>query len=287
MASRKLQVLQLPVLMEQDFGFYEGKSFLQRAQDSKVSGKKAHEEQHQNDVDFVPPESKESMAERADRFLDEHLLPVLHSEPSESEDIVAVVSHGILLSSLWRCLLRRLPAKSVHLAPEILGSQPFVDLEHLGGWSNTGYLELSLTQVQPIALSEAKAGSVSAVAQSQATETGFTQGSVSSKQSTTSIVASEDNTASFKLGDDTVRVLQTEKTIVPLTSPIPPSDVPKSLPTPPNSTWMLNGWTAMIRTVNGKAHLRGLKRTGGGVGSAKFEEGQKTLETFFKRRKVE
>jgi len=40
-----------------------------------------------------------------------------------------------------------------------------------------------------------------------------------------------------------------------------------------------------VKTINGKDHLKGLKRTGGGLGSSKFEEGQKSIETFFKKRK--
>jgi hypothetical protein len=39
-------------------------------------------------------------------------------------------------------------------------------------------------------------------------------------------------------------------------------------------------------TVNGKDHLKGLKRTGGGVGSSRHDASQKGIESFFKRRKV-
>ena len=49
---------------------------------------------------------------------------------------------------------------------------------------------------------------------------------------------------------------------------------------------ILHGWNMVIRKVNGKDHLKGLKRTGGGVGSSQFDEGQKKIETFFKKQKV-
>jgi hypothetical protein len=47
------------------------------------------------------------------------------------------------------------------------------------------------------------------------------------------------------------------------------------------------GWSSIILAINGKDHLRGLKRTGGGVGSSRHDASQKCIKTFFKRRKVE
>ncbi|KAH7120276.1 histidine phosphatase superfamily [Dactylonectria estremocensis] len=37
-----------------------------------------------------------------------------------------------------------------------------------------------------------------------------------------------------------------------------------------------------VKTVNGVDHVKGLKRTRGGIGSAKFDEKQKTMDSFFK-----
>jgi hypothetical protein len=48
----------------------------------------------------------------------------------------------------------------------------------------------------------------------------------------------------------------------------------------------LPGWNIIIQKINGKDHLKGLKRTGGGVGSSRFDEGQRKIETFFKKQKV-
>ncbi|KAL6710868.1 hypothetical protein ACN47E_007925 [Coniothyrium glycines] len=55
----------------------------------------------------------------------------------------------------------------------------------------------------------------------------------------------------------------------------------------PTSKAIIEGWTTVIRTINGKDHLLGLKRTGGGVGSSRHDASQKSIETFFKRRKVD
>ena len=49
---------------------------------------------------------------------------------------------------------------------------------------------------------------------------------------------------------------------------------------------LLYGWTTIIKVINGRGHLQGLKRTGGGVGSARHDDGQKSIETFFKRRRT-
>lgn len=60
-------------------------------------------------------------------------------------------------------------------------------------------------------------------------------------------------------------------------------------PTAPGSSKLSSaqGWTTTIMTINGKDHLKGLKRTGGGVGSSRHDASQKGIESFFKRRKVE
>jgi hypothetical protein len=60
-------------------------------------------------------------------------------------------------------------------------------------------------------------------------------------------------------------------------------------PTTPRSSKLSSdqGWTTTIMTINGKDHLKGLKRTGGGVGSSRHDASQKGIESFFKRRKVD
>lgn len=84
------------------------------------------------------------MQKRMNTFLHEYLMPVLCADDADELPTVAVVSHGIILSQLWRCFLRLLPPNSVTLSPEVHLQGGAVTLEHLGGWSNTGYLELNV-----------------------------------------------------------------------------------------------------------------------------------------------
>lgn len=161
---RNVEIVQVSELIEQDFGlvsrtdstqlsglltacypsFYEGKSFQSRT-DPKKTGKEGHREKHKDDPGFIDVESKDSLNKRADMFLDQHLLPLLGKGCRSGHGAIAVVSHGILLSHLWRRLLLRLPPKSVAVAPDIIANKGSIILQHLGGWSNTGYLQLLLT----------------------------------------------------------------------------------------------------------------------------------------------
>ena len=229
-AQRKLQrnerhslhVEKLSVLREQDFGFYEGKPFYAKPRDSSKSGKESHRSQHINDPSFKDVESKEAMMVRMEDFLKTHITPFLKKDAPQANPVIVIVSHGIILSMLWRCILKRFPTNSIRLGSglAIRGGGPST-LEHIGGWSNTGYLELDIVRLNP-------------------------------PTSTTLPVATG--------GPQVTGV-----------------DRPNSL---------LHGYTMVIQAVNSKEHLKGLKRTGGGVGSSKFDEGQKTIDSFFKRRKV-
>lgn len=222
--ANKLQVTVKEVLREQDFGFYEGKPFYARPRDAHKSGKENHRSQHQDDPDFQDVESKGSMDSRMNTFLAHDLLPLLFDEQQE-ENIIAVVSHGIILSHLWRCFLRLLPKNSVTLMAGLsVGKGEATPLEYLGGWSNTGYLELDIKRKSLAAIEPTK-----------------------SKSSLEP----------------------------PLSQSIDKDSLPK-----------LHNYKVTIKMVNGKEHLQGLKRTKGGVGSSKFDEGQKSIESFFKKQKV-
>lgn len=217
----------LKVLREQDFGFYEGKPFYARPRGSNKSGKDTHRAQHHDNPDFRDVESKESMALRMNQFLKEYLIPLIHGMPQGKDDAIMIVSHGIILSHLWRCFLKLLPMSSVTLSPGLsVGTGGVTPLEYLGGWSNTGYLELEIQK----------------------------QGSAQDS------------------------VVRSRKAPSPTTSH--PSE-PRNTDTPPP----LDCYNVSIKTVNGKEHLQGLKRTKG-VGSSKFDEGQKSIDSFFKKRKV-
>ena len=228
--DHELVVTQSLLLREQDFGFYEGKPFYARSRGTNKTGKDIHRAEHHEEPGFKDIESKESMALRMDTFLDEHLLPILQSEIEGSEETVAIVSHGIIVSVLWKCLLKRFAAQTVSLAPGLnVGGGRVTPLEYLGGWSNTGYLELDIRPSQVL------------------------------KENHTP-VANDDAGAVDKSPD--IQHLG------------------------PTISAVFIGRKMVIKTVNGKEHLKGLKRTGGGVGSSKFDEGQKKIESFFKKRKV-
>ena len=135
-------IRQLKILQEQDFGRYEGKSFGARAKEQV----KTSVSQQKLTADGNEPESKAAMFARMDGFLEEYLLPVLlRSKSTDSEPVVAVVSHGMVLSALWRCLLKRFALYSVAVGHGVdLRSGDVTSLERLGAWSNTGFLNLSI-----------------------------------------------------------------------------------------------------------------------------------------------
>ncbi|KAL8772433.1 MAG: hypothetical protein Q9209_002384 [Squamulea sp. 1 TL-2023] len=226
--AASLTVRQLPVLREQDFGFYEGKPFFARQRDSRKSGKDNHRSQHQDEPGFQDVESKESMAARTNTFVVEHLKPLVLKQLSEKQPVVAIVSHGIFLSHLWRSILGMFSKHTVALAPGLsVGSGGVTPLEHLGGWSNTGYLELDI--IRPLLGGQVELRSTDPVAGVHPTSTAKAE----------------------------------EADIM-------------GLPTT---------FKMLIKTVNGKEHLKGLKRTRG-VGSSQHDEGQKKIESFFKKTKA-
>lgn len=128
------EVVQLQILREQDFGSYECSKWSSKATENDVLPNAANS-------DFVPKETKQAMRARADEFLDDYFTPLLYLESAEEES-VAVVSHGLLLATLWKTLLARFPERSVSLGPNVGTKGGSQLLEYLPGWSNTGYLEL-------------------------------------------------------------------------------------------------------------------------------------------------
>lgn len=254
-------VVQLPVLMERDFGFYEGKKWYEKPPESKVGSEQSLE--NKKAAGFVDIESKDSMVQRVDAFLDGHLLPLLDTLTESTDQAVAVVSHGIILSVLWKRLLLRLPPKSVSFSPE-LSVDPRVSLEHLGAWSNTGYLELHMklaTQKPSITQNSLEpAASVKTIPQDD--NVGVEIRHLNAQQITQSdanISEQDRNNASIQH--------------TALATQAPPSKLAPE-------------WAIVIQTINGKIHLKGLKRTGGGVGSARHDASQKSIDGFFKRQKI-
>ncbi len=256
-------VVKLPLLVEQDFGSMEGKKWYDRPSESKVSEGERVGLQGKDAMDFVDVESRKAMAKRADAFLDKHFLPLLDDALPLVNSVVAIVSHGIFLSTLWKRLLLRLPPKSVALSPELqVTARP--SLEHLGGWANTGYLELHLEKpLREDPDATTKAHPASLPEPSSLPDTGSGIGKVDLPPLTAT-----DNTAA--------------ETSIPETESSKATRVPRL-----STSRLTNEWMTTVLTINGKDHLKGLKRTGGGVGSSRHDTSQKSIDTFFKRRRVE
>jgi hypothetical protein len=256
-------VVQVPLLVEQSFGSMEGKKSYQRPPESKLTGKECHCAESTGTARFVDVESKDAMAQRADTFLDMHLMPLLDDTSSAAEKCVAIVSHGIFLSTLWKRLLLRLPAKSVVLCPE-LQAPARSSLEHLGGWSNTGFLELDMTcpsrYPTPIEPPSSTPVPASLPAETLTTNDGLGKVELSQVSDDEKLPQKGATEASATTNDAALRML-----------------TPR----------IAHGWQTTILAINGKDHLKGLKRTGGGVGNSRHDTSQKSIRIFFKRRKVE
>ncbi|KAH6721725.1 histidine phosphatase superfamily [Leptodontidium sp. 2 PMI_412] len=238
------ETTKLEVLREQDFGFYEGKSFIERPRDGNKSGKAAHQDEHRNDPGFTAVESKDSMKTRSDTFIDMHLSPLLKQVPEDGT--VAVVAHGIILSHLWRTFLKRFHPSKVSVGQGIDTPGNGFSLEHLGGWSNTGYLDLEVKSVP-------------------AKDTATTAESTGTAELAEKSRPSED------------------KSDLPQNPSIPPPTL-SAMAQP--STQFLD-MSLVVRAVNSKEHLIGLKKTRGGIGSLQHDASQKTVDSFFKKRRTE
>lgn len=189
----KPELQQLVELREKDFGSGEGQSF---ATGAKGRDQRPH----------VGAETAQAMRARADTFLEDHLLPLLVPSTGESgKTSVVVVAHGLILSTLFKRLCEHVSAGSITLAPEATASGHLFptnsaksDVVVLPSWSNTGYLEATLTPTSPR------------------------------------------DWASVKMH---------------------------------------------VCRANSTDHLKGLRKTRGGIGSARFDEKQKTMESFFTKKR--
>ncbi|KAK4555481.1 hypothetical protein LTR86_007233 [Recurvomyces mirabilis] len=274
---RRVEIVKVQDLIEQDFGFYEGKSFFARSE-AKKSGRDGHYDKHKHDPGFVDVESKESMCKRADAFLDLHLLPLIlaQSRDAEAEMTVAIVSHGMLLANLWRRLLLRLPRKSLRISAEVTAARGPVVLEHLGGWGNTGYLELELRRDDvegDVAVAAGDAVKTPAPEEVFDTEVvpspapPFAPADTSTSTSPTPVPPPA--AADEAEGSSESKRFATTSTALP----------------PPSKSLSLAGWSTTILAVDSKQHLVGFKRQRGGIGRIAHDEGQKKLDGFFKRQK--
>ncbi|KAH8687397.1 histidine phosphatase superfamily [Tricladium varicosporioides] len=248
-------VTRLEILREQDFGFYEGKQFFERPRHPDQSSKEAHLAAHRNNPGFKDVESKSAMMARMESFIESHLLQLIHD--IEDECSVVVVAHGIILSYLWRSIVRRFHPNNVAVATGIvIGDR---GIEYLGGWSNTGYLDLEVKQRPDF---ETKSGS----------SIDHSEKLVEQPPSTTEKEPSLDHS-------------------VPPQSPIKTVSPPSILHTSPTiakpaeSQLDLFNMSLVVKAVNSQLHLRGLKKTRGGLGSLKHDPGQQTMDSFFNKKR--
>lgn len=127
-------VRQLSVLQEVDFGSREGTSYRSSRSTTTAHGS-----------DWRDRENNESMAVRADRFIDEYLVPAImdtyFSNKNTKGLAIAVTSHGIFLGVLWMRLLARFWKANVSSAADFSGRKFH--------WSNTGYIMLDLIPGPP------------------------------------------------------------------------------------------------------------------------------------------
>ncbi|KAF7192556.1 Adenosylcobalamin/alpha-ribazole phosphatase [Pseudocercospora fuligena] len=264
--SEPVQIVQVQELIEQNFGFYEGRQFQART-DPKKTGREAHRLQHQNDPGFVDVESKDSMNRRADVFLDEHLMPLFSQCRGQDRFCVAVVSHGMLLSHLWRRLLLRLPSKSVTVDSAVTAARGPVVLQHLGGFSNTGYLELAIKRVagpQQSSVDNSTALSKQSSAVASSADAGTFNDTAEEKLQDLPMPTSDRSASPGPKHPTSEAVVET-------------ANDPLCLPT---------GWITLILSIDRKDHLTGLKRQRGGIGRSAHDEKQGRLEAFFKKQRT-
>ncbi|KAK2627619.1 hypothetical protein QTJ16_003585 [Diplocarpon rosae] len=241
-----IQTVRLEALREQSFGSYEGKHFFLRSKEENKSRKEAHQDTHRNDPGFKDVESKDSMMTRSDTFIDDHLIQLLHEVPEHNT--VVIVAHGIILSHLWRAFLKRFSPGSVSIGLGIDTSGNGFSLEHLGGWSNTGYLDLEIKVIED---------------------------SLSAEEMPKTALPRAD-AADMTVAEGLTSVNHPQKLL-----PTPPV-----VSSSPHSPRLLN-MSLVVKAVNSRQHLLNLRKTRGGIGSLEHDSKQKTVDSFFKKRRLE
>lgn len=158
-----------------------------------------------------------------------------------------------------------LPHKSVALSPGLQAiARP--SLEHLGGWSNTGYLELRMTRIDR--------GDSTVIAQVPAVPTLERCSSLVEMPATNEgLDETEASDPATEHGSAPQQVSQ-----VPTRAAVAAS--------PAIRPRIARGWSSTILAINGKDHLRGIKRTRGGIGSSRHDASQSSIKIFFKRCKT-
>lgn len=241
------------MLREKDFGSDEGMRFGSRGGAQKTGPSSA--------AARVEPESQQSMKARVDIFVDQHFVPTAARAAADARPAaIAIVAHGIILNVLLRTLLTRFgPEEMARLAKP--GDAPWRS-EWLAAWSNTGYLELELRVATPVAVSDPAVFGTS-THQAQPASDREHAPDLSNIESAVVPVAS--------LEEITV-IEETDRVSAPPATPSGEAAAP-----------MVPDIQLFVKAVNSVEHLQGLKKTRGGIGSAGFDEKQRTVDSFFAR----
>lgn len=195
----------------------------------------------QSSAGWIEPESKESMKARVERFIDNHLIPTV------LRGFHSDVNHSLAIVAhgiILNVLLRCLLAR---FGPDELTklTRPTDTpgkMEWLASWSNTGYLEADLR----LRINAPQAAARQSPRPSPPATPGNTRpmlGSVVPGQASRENAVATAETRPVE--SPTVEVLMT------------------------------------VTSVNTTDHLQGLKKTRGGIGSAAFDQKQKTMDSFF------
>lgn len=252
-----------PLLIEQDFGSLEGKSWANQTPKNALAREGASF--LNNTKTNTPKESKQSLQYRADSFLDLQLLPTLRTASNSDSSVIMVVSHGIILRYILRQFALRLPERSLFMGT--CEEENIIDprlLDDLCQWSNTGYVELRFEK-----LIGTSCEYHNAFGYDGGEETSHREANLTSSSPESLAVEGRVNKLTCHCDGRTCAEVK------------PNNGNIRHKYTSGNSIFP-NTWVTLVETVNGAKHLQSLKRTGGGIGSAQFDKRQKTLKGFLK-----
>jgi hypothetical protein len=167
-------------------------------------------------------------------------------------------------------LLKRFPVGDVRVLPGVQAAERGFSLEYLGGWSNTGYLELEVKSKQEHT-SDGEEHSTS----TKATNLPRPESMSSAPAENVAPAPISTHAKSAESPSESANVPQK-----PFTPP------PAPLHTSPASSKLVS-MSLLVKAVNSQDHLKGLKKTRGGIGSLKHDSSQKTMDSFFKKRRFE
>ena len=231
------------------------------------------------------------MIARVEAFLKGHLVSLLGQVGVE--ETVAVVAHGIILTYLWRGILARFEPENVAVATGVTAGGNGMGLEYLGGWSNTGYLDLEVkSKVSPLPhLPAPGIEPASPVEQSEAVNSSLRDANLHSDPIPLPTATAEPSSSRQASANETLSTAQQapDPTLPDGSAPLPRAQaIPR--PTIPSSVSVvpleLLNMSLVVKAVNSQEHLKGLKKTRGGIGSLKHDEKQKTMDSFFKQQKL-